>query len=264
MTPFLEFLHYRDLIWTLVSQELRVKYRRSVLGFVWSLLNPLLTLVILAAVFQFLVRIEMQSYALFLLSSLVPWSYFATTTHSCSLSLLRAEGLLRRQPVPKLVFPVSVCVLNFVNFVLSLGVLLIFVGPFIGLHLREELLVLPLSFACLLAITIGMGAATATLTVYFRDVEHLVSVLLTGWMYATPILYPLELPGRQPLIPEEYHFLFKLNPMYHVIQLFTRPIYWGQLPEMSDLLAAIGISLGALLVGTAVLWWREDDILLRL
>ncbi len=255
---------YRQLVWTLASQALRVKYRRSALGFLWSLLNPLLMLVVVATVFQFLVRLGIQSYALFLLSSLVPWLYFSSTTSACAASLLQAEGLLRRQPIPKLVFPLSACLVHLFHFALSLGALLLIVAPFIGFRPGWEVAILPLGLACLLAFTIGVGAAIATLTVYFRDVEHLFGVALMAWMYATPILYPLYLPGQEPLIPESYHWLFELNPMYHVIQLFTRPIYWGEMPDLSAITAAMAFSASALVGGAALLWWREDDLLLRL
>lgn len=257
-------IHYREFLWELVVEEFRTKYRRSSLGFVWSLLNPLLTMLILAVVFQFMVRLPMRSYALFLLSALLPWMAFASTVQRAAACLLIAEPLIRRHPIPKLVFPTSIALVNIINLALSMVVLLGVVGPLIGFEPSPALALLPFSLLCLAATTIGLAALLAVVTVYFRDAEHLVSVLLTAWMYATPIIYPLKIPGRASIIPEQYHFYFELNPMYHVIQLFTRPIYWGQLPEPQTILIATVTAFAGLLLGVTVFWWREDDVLFSL
>lgn len=257
-------IHYREFLWELVAEEFRTKYRRSSLGFLWSLLNPLFTMLILAIVFQFMVRLPMRSYALFLLSALIPWMAFATTVQRAAVSLLLAEPLIRRHPIPQLVFPTSIAVVNSINLGLSMVVLLLVVGPLIGFQPSASLAILPFSLLCLGATTVGVSALIAIVTVYFRDAEHIASVLLTAWMYATPILYPLKLPGQASIIPEQYHVYFELNPMYHVIQLFTRPIYWGELPEPLTIGVAAACSLGSLLLGVAVFWWREDDVVFAL
>ena len=257
-------IHYREFLWELVVEEFRTKYRRSALGFLWSLLNPLLTMLILALVFQFMVRLPMRSYALFLLSALIPWTAFATTVQRSASSLLVAEPLIKRHPIPKLVFPASITIVNSINLGLSMIVLLIFVGPLIDFRPSPALGLLPYSLLCLAATTIGLSAIVSVVTVYFRDVEHLVTVVLTAWMYATPIIYPLKLPGKAPIIPEEFHVYFELNPMYHVIQLFAKPIYWGELPSPESLLAATATALGGLVLGVAVFWWREDDVVFSL
>jgi len=257
-------LEKRELLWSLVSQELRVRYRRAALGFLWSLLNPLLTMLILAVVFQFLVRLPVQSYALFLLSAMLPWMMFATSVQRSSTTLILSEHLIRRYPLPKLIFPASAVLVNAINFILSLGALLSIVGPVIGFRPGLPLLILPLSVMVLACVTFGASALIAIGSVYYRDLEHLVGVLLTAWMYATPILYPLELPDRPPIIPEEYHFFFKLNPMYAVIQLFTRPIYWGVWPEPTTIATALGTALVGLAIGLGVFSRREQDLVFHL
>lgn len=257
-------IRYREFLWQLVVVEFRIKYRRSVLGFVWSLLNPLLTMLILAVVFQFMVRLPMRSYALFLLSALIPWMAFSTTVQRAAACLLIAEPVIRRHPIPKLVFPISIAMVNVINLALSMLVLLLIVGPLIGFEPSLSLAFLPYSLLCLAATTLGVAALIAVVTVYFRDAEHLVSVLLTAWMYATPIIYPLKIPDQASIIPEEFHVYFELNPMYHVMQLFTKPIYWGQLPEPRTILIASLTAFGGLMLGVMVFWWREDDVLFSL
>lgn len=255
---------YRDLVRLLIFQELRLKYRRSTLGFLWSLLNPLLSMAAIATVMHVLIRIPMKSYAVYLLSSLVPWGYFSGAVSRNTVSLIHREAILRRQPVPALVFPLSSCASDLINLALSMTVLLVIVGPLAGLEWSWALLSLPLGFVTLFVFTAGLSLALATVTVYLRDVEHMLAVGLQIWMYLTPILYPLTIPARPPLIPEQYHWLFQLNPMYHVLQLFVRPMYFGEFPGPGAIASALACALAALSLGLAVFWWKEDDVIFHL
>jgi len=254
---------YRELLRLLIVQELALRYRHTVLGFLWSLLNPVITMAILAIVFHFIIRLDMRSYTIFLLSSLLPWLFFANTLTDCSVSIIQKRDLISRQPIPKLILPLAVTGSNFVNLLLSFTVLVSVAGVIVGSPFGISMLYLPLGFACLLALAIGLGAALAAATVYLRDIQQIVGVLLPAWMYATPILYPLETPSGQFIVPEEFHFFFKLNPVYSVLQLFVRPVYWGTAPLLSDTLTAIAVSLIVLLAGLAFFWWREDDLVFR-
>jgi len=255
---------YRELLHLLLMQDLKLRYRRSALGFLWSLLNPLLTMLTLALVFRFLVRLEMANYALFLLSSLLPWGFFAVTLSAAPACLLQQEELIRRQPLPKLVFPLSLAASNLVNLVLSYAVLLTLLAPFLGFRPSWSLLCLPLGLLCLVAFTVGLSALLAVANVYLRDLQHIVGVVLPAWLYASPILYPLEIPGQPPLVPEEYHLLFKLNPLYSLLQLFVRPIYWQTMPPLQDLVLAVGTSLAVLAFGLMIFWRKEDDLVFHL
>ena len=255
---------YRELLGLLVFQSLALRYRRTVLGFVWSLISPVLTMAILAAVFHFVIRIDMANYAVFLFSAMLPWSFFALTLADSSVSIIHGQDLVTRQPIPKLVLPLSVAGGHLVNLVLSIGVLAAVVGPQLGVLPSASWIYLPIGFVCLFAFALGLGAALSALTVYLRDVQHIVTVFLPAWMYASPVLYPLELPNGQAIIPFEYHGVFQLNPIYWILQLFARPIYWGTAPSGIEIAIALGVSTATLVLGLAVFWWKEDDLVFHL
>jgi len=250
---------FREVIKNFVSQDLKVKYRRSALGFVWSLLNPLLQMTVISVVFSLLFRME-SHYALFVLSGVLPWSFFATSMDGCAMSIVSSESMIRRQYFPKLVFPLSFVLQNLITFVLSLTVLLITLGPlpFVGLKFTAALLILPLSFMCIVCVAIGLGAIVAVITVFFRDVQHLITVFLSAWFYLTPVIYRLE------QMPHRYQYFFKLNPMFGVIEMFHRPIYDATLPTALELTSAILTAAVSLTVGLYIFWRYEDSLIFAL
>lgn len=256
----LEVWRFREVIRNFVSQDLKVKYRRSSLGFLWSLLNPLLMMIVLSVVFSHLfdMRGGLKSYTLFLLSGALPWTFFAATVDGCSVSIIESEGFAKRQYFPKLVFPLSRLGQHLVTLILSMVALLAAMGWFIDFRFSWALAVLPLSFLCLIAMALGVGAMVAAVTVYFRDTQHLVQVALTAFYFLTPILWPMN---SQPV---RRHIFFKLNPMYHVLELFRAPIYRAEWPSGFETVVAIGTSMAALMIGLAVFWNREDDLIFRL
>ncbi|MCZ6815830.1 MAG: ABC transporter permease, partial [Planctomycetota bacterium] len=218
----LELWRFREVIRNFVSQDLKVKYRRSSLGFLWSLLNPLLMMIVLSLVFAHLfigIKGTMTNYTLYLLSGSLPWIFFAATVDGCCVSIIENEGFAKRQYFPKLVFPLARLGQHLVTLLLSMVALLAAMGPFIDFRFSWALAVLPLSFLCLIAIALGVGAAVAALTVYFRDTQHLVQVALTAFYFLTPILWPMSAQS------ERRHIYFKMNPMYHVLEMFRAPIY---------------------------------------
>jgi len=288
-----ELWRFREVTKNFVSQNLKIKYRRSVLGFFWSLLNPLLQLLVISVVFSLLFHIH--RFALYLLSGLVPWMFFAAAVQECSMSIIGAESMLRRQYFPKLVFPLCAVLQNLVAFVLSLLVLLAVLAPFIDFRPTWAWAFLPVSFVCIVAFALGLGALAAVVTVYFRDMQHLIAVFMGAWFYVTPIIYPLEAhPQAVPLsprmtaaapqtpptaaapasgsaaepdglpIPRDYRVYFKLNPMYWMVEMFHRPIYDGVVPSRGAIAGALSIAVGTLLLGLAVFWKFEDRIIFAL
>lgn len=256
----LELWRFREVIHNFVSQDLKVKYRRSSLGFLWSLLNPLLMMIVLSVVFSHLfdMRGGIKSYTLYLLSGALPWTFFAATVDGCCVSIIESEGYAKRQYFPKLVFPLSRLGQHLVTLILSMVALLAAMGWFIDFRFSWALAALPLSFLCLIAMAMGVGATVAAMTVYFRDTQHLVQVALTAFYFLTPILWPMSSQ------PEHRHIFFELNPMYHVLELFRAPIYRAEWPSAYETFEAISGSFGALLVGLAIFWKREDDLIFRL
>ncbi len=290
-----EVWQFREVIKNFVSQDLKVKYRRSALGFFWSLLNPLLQMIVLSLVFSLVFR--MENISLYLLAGLVPWSFLAACLDGCSMSIVSAESMLKRQYFPKLVFPLSVVLQNLVTFVLSLSVLLLALGWVLGFRPSMALFILPLSFLCITCVALGLGAVMAALTVHFRDTQHLISVALTALFYLTPIIYPLEIrrqaepvelteqvaatvqndktngdaapvfykkPVIEGPIPHKYRFYFKLNPFYSIIEMFHRPIYDNMLPTPSEIGAAMGFAVVSLGGGLLIFRRIEDSLIFAL
>ncbi len=295
-STFKEVWRFREVVKNFVSQDLKVKYRRSYLGFFWSLLNPLLQMIVISLVFSLLFKFNVRNYALYVLSGLVPWSFVASTIDGCSMSIISAEGLLKRQYFPKLVFPLSIVMQNLVTFFLSLTVLVCVLAPVTGFKVTAALVVLPLSFLYITCVALGIGAIAAVLTVYFRDTQHLISVFISVWFYLTPIIWPLEVkePAQAPeqraaaqathtesghtakpvrnkrtdddggLIPFRYRSYFKLNPMYPIIEMFHRPIYDGRFPTRTEFLTASGIAIVCLGLGVAVFRRYENQLIFNL
>lgn len=285
-----EVWRFREVIKNFVAQDLKVKYRRSALGFLWSLMNPMLQMIVLSAVFSLMFHIP--NFTLYVLSGIVCWGFFSTSVDACAVSIIGAESMLKRQYFPKLVFPLSAVTQNLVTLFLSLTALLILVGPFVGFRLSSALLILPLSFACLFAFTLGVGAIAAVITVHFRDMQHLISVFLGALFYLTPIIYPLEdktAPAPPPTasaaipapaapappesgraavvrgpIPQQYRAYFKANPLFAMLSMFQRPIYDGRFPTARELATAVSVAAGALVLGLYVFRRAEDGLIFRL
>lgn len=254
-----EVWQFREVIRNFVSQDIKVKYRRSVLGFFWSLLNPLLMMIVLSVVFATIFNFRgIRHYTLYLFSAMLPWTFFATTVDGCAVSIINNESYLKRQYFPKLVFPLALLGQNLVTLLLSMVVLILTLGWFIGFQVTPALAILPLSFGCLIAFALGLGTIVAVLTVYFRDTQHLVQVGMTAWYFFTPILWPLTMQ------PESRHVYFKMNPMYFIMEMFRAPIYRGVFPSSTAIAVACGVCGVTFLVGLFVFWNRENDLIFRL
>jgi ABC-type polysaccharide/polyol phosphate export permease len=240
----LELLHYRDLLWSLVQRDLTVRYKRSVLGFLWTMLNPLLTMIVMTIVFSFFFRIGIDHYAVYFLAGLLLWNFFAQSTTYAMSSLLWAGGLVNKIYIPKPIFIMSAICVGLVNFALALVPLaLIMLGS--GHRFSLALFFLPIPMALAFIFALGVGLFVAALAVFFADVVDIYQVALTILMYLTPIIYPVS------MVPERYLFFVYLNPMFYFVQLFRQPIYEGTLPEAYLILRAALIALIALVAG----WW---------
>lgn len=248
-----EINHNRELIWALAMKELRVRYKRSVLGFIWALLNPLMMMVILTLVFSRILRFPIPHYEIFLISALLPWTFFSQSMGYSMESIVSNGELLKKVKVAKSVFPVAAILSNVINFLLSLGplvlILLVMEFPF-----HWTWVYLPVPLLGLVLFTLGCGFFFATANVFFRDVSHIVQILLAGWFYLSPVMYPLS------FLPEEYQRFFRFNPMLYFLNQFRLAIYDGQLPELKAVLLCLGIGLVTLILGYAYFRRSEDAL----
>ncbi len=241
---FTELLRYRDLLRLMVARDLVSRYKRSVLGVLWTLLNPLLTMTVMALAFSTLFRFRVHTYPVYLLSGLVLWNFFTHSTTTAMNSLVKGGSLLQRIYVPRTLFTVSAIGTGLITLLISLlplaGLALI-----LGTPLRPALLFLPAAVILGAMFALGVALWVSTLAAFFVDVADLWGVVLRAWFYLTPIMYP------ESIFPERYAWVLNLNPMHHIIECFRAPIHDGLLPGPNTILAAAVSSLLTLLAG----WW---------
>ena len=242
MQLFREIYQNRELIWALSLKELRVRYKRSALGFLWALLNPLLMMVILTVVFSTIARLPVDKYAVFLISALLPWTFFAQALSYAVESIVGNGELLKKVKVAKSVFPLAAVISNVLNFLMSLLPLVVILAV-LRFPFHWTWIVLPVPMLSLFLFTLGCGFFCATLNVFCRDVSHIIQIVLSAWFYLSPVMYSLE------FLPQRFRGFFRLNPMLYLLNEFRLAIYYGQLPTVQSVAISVGIGLLSLAVG---------------
>ncbi len=240
----LALVRYRDLIGQLISRNIKTRYKRSFLGIAWTMVNPLLMMAVLTLVFSQLFRSSVHDYALYVLSGLLIWNFFAQSTTAAMSDLIWSGGLIGRIFIPKSVFAVSAVGTGLVNLVLALvpyGVIALLFGARPSL----VLLWLPLPVIAALVFTLGVALLVSTAAVYFPDVMPMYEIALTIWLYLTPVIYPVS------MVPESVLSLLRLNPVFYLVQAFRSVVYEGSAPSGPALTASFAIAFTVLLLG----WW---------
>jgi ABC-type polysaccharide/polyol phosphate export permease len=243
---------YWELIWALALKELKIRYKRSVLGFMWALLNPALLMLVLTLVFSSIMRFPIPHYAIFLLSVLLPWTFFAQSLSYAVESIVTNGDLIKKVAVPKLVFPMAALISNLINLGLSLIPLAILV-PILRHPFYWTWFYLPVPLLALAIFTLGMTFFFAVANVFYRDVAHILQIVLSAWFYLTPIIYPLD------LMPAKYHWIFKLNPIIYVINGFRLAVYYGQLPKAQSIVASFVCAFISLFIGFSLFRKYQDN-----
>lgn len=257
--PGLSLLHaftkYRFLLQQLVSRDFKTKYKRSVLGVLWSFLNPLLSMSVQYVVFSTFFRSNIQNYAVYLLIGIVFFNFFIEATTIGLTSIVDNTSLITKVYIPKFIFPVSRVFSSSINLLLSFLPLLIVV-LITRTTITPAIFILPFDILCILIFCIGMAMLLSAFMVFFRDVQFLWSVVSMLWMYMTPIFYP------ESALPAKYLFVFKLNPLYHFIRFCRTLIISGVSPEPQAYLLCIVMALIPFLIGLAVFKRTQDKFIL--
>jgi lipopolysaccharide transport system permease protein len=245
---------YRELLYFLAWRETKVRYKQTVLGVAWAIFQPLLTVMIFAAIFGSFAKIPSDGlpYPVFAFAGLLPWTYFSEATVRSSSSLVSDANLLRKVYFPRLIIPLAAVVTPIVDFALAF-VVLFGMMRWYRVAPTWNALFLPLFLALALATALAVGLWLSALNVKYRDVRHTVPFVMQVWMYASPIVYPIN------LVPERWRLLFALNPMTGVIEGFR----WGLLGKQSPDFALIGASaivVAGLLFGGLVFFRRMERI----
>src|SRR5579875_3082687 len=232
MTLVSSYRSSRELLVNLTLRELRSKYKRSVLGWAWSMLNPLATMAVYTIVFRLFFRASpdpgvngLNQYSLFLMCGLLPWTFFSTTVMGSIGSLVGNASLIQKSYFPRKLLPASNLGANLVTHLIEMGLLTVVL---VGFGDWEALAFLPLTVVLIGVMAVfafGMGLLVSALNVYFRDVEHFMNILLLVWIYLTPVIYPITQPGVQ-----RYLTILKLNPMTEITECFRAVLYYGHFP----------------------------------
>lgn len=248
-----ETLRNRELIWALALKELRVRYKRSTLGFLWALLNPLLMMVILTVVFSKVMRIQIDHYSVFLLSVLLPWTLFSQSLAYAVESIVGNGELLKKVYIAKSVFPMAAVLSNVINFFFSLIPLLVLL-PLLRFPFHWTWIYLPVPLLGLVLFSLGCSFFLAMANVFFRDVAHILQVILSAWFYVSPIIYSVD------FIPTRYRFFFRLNPMLYLLNGFRLSIYYGLLPSLQSAAVSLGVGALGLVLGYSIFRRYQDTL----
>lgn len=247
MNTLKELYNYRQMIFSLVRKDLRGRYKGSVLGFLWTFINPLFQLIVYTIAFSFILPSPIEKYYLHLFVALIPWIFFSSSIQGGANSIMAAKDLVSKIYFPREVIPISYVTSCFVNMLLTFIIIFIVViCSGVGLN--------PVAIACLPIIMIveyimalGLAMLFSAVTVFFRDMEHILSIITMAWIYLTPVLYPIDMISNQTV-----RKLFYVNPMTSVIVAYRDVLYYSKVPDLSTLLIALGFGVLILLLGCLV------------
>ncbi|MFR4128778.1 MAG: ABC transporter permease [Roseburia inulinivorans] len=247
---------YKDLLRELIVRDLKLKYRRSVLGYIWSVLNPLLTMIIMYIVFSNLFRFDIENYPVYLISGQMMFNYMSIATSQSMFSIVENGSLLKKTYVPKWIFTLSKITSALIDFFFSLGAMfLVIIATRTPLH--WTMLFIPVIALELYLFCIGIGLFLAAATVFFRDIQYIYNALITVWMYCTPIFYPFK------MLPENLQIIIKTcNPMYAYITQFRDVILNNHIPGNVLFGAGWGFAVIALLLGVITFAKNQDKFIL--
>ncbi len=234
---------YRDLLKQLVMRDIKLKYRRSFLGYLWSVLNPLLIMIVMTVVFSTMFSRNIENFPVYLFCGQLMFNFMNTSTHQAIFSITGNAALLKKTYVPKYIFTVSKITSGLVDFFFSLGALLI-VMIATRAKFTPYMLLIPFVALQLYVFCVGLGMFLAQANVFFRDIQYIYNAITTAWMYLTPIFYPIE------SLPEKVIWMVKhLNPMYFYVGQFRDLVYYGQIPGPKIMFAGCVTAVLMLFIG---------------
>ena len=248
------FIKYYDLLIALLLRDIKIKYKRSILGFAWSILNPLLMMIVMSIVFSTIFKTDIKNFPIYLITGQVIFSFFSEATNTAMTSIISNGGLIKKVYIPKYIFALSKVMFSFTNMLFSL-VAVVIVAIATKLPITPAILLFPLPLIYVFIFSLGVGLLLASYAVFFRDLLHLYGILLLIWTYLTPIFYPIT------ILPENVKKIIMFNPMFVYIDNFREIILYGKVPSLSSNLLCICYSLIALLVGTLAFRKTKDKFI---
>lgn len=246
MNLFQEIYNYREMIYNLVRKDLRGRYKGSVLGFLWTFINPLLQLVVYTVVFSIILNSGIEKYYLFLFVALIPWTFFSSCISGGCASIINEKNLVTKIYFPREVIPISYVTSAFMNMLFSFIIVLLVVfvaGDNVNVVAWVSL---PVIMIVEYIFALGCTLLLSALTVYFRDIQHIMGIVSMAWQFLTPVMYSSE------RVPDELMPIFLINPMTSIINAYRDVLYYGVFPNFGDMIIPTIISVAVLAVGFLV------------
>ena len=251
------FSRFRYLLYMMVKRDFVTRYRRSVLGVIWSVLNPLLTMLVLTFVFSQIFRFQVENFPVYVLSGQLIFNFFSEATNQAMGSILNNGAVIKKVYVPKYVFPVTRVMSSVVNMSFTfIAFLIVFIVTGESFNWSILLVFLPIIYTFIFAL--GVGMLLSSLVVFFRDINYIYGVGITLWMFLTPIMYPVY------ILPDRVYHLIHLNPMFHYVNYFRDLALHGTIPGLWANIICIGFALAALCAGTFAIMSQQDKYILYL
>lgn len=252
---FLKLYTYRSLLYQLIRRDFKAKYKRSVLGILWTVLNPLLTMMVLTIVFSTLFKTDIKNFPVYLLSGQIIFTFFSEATNMAMSSILGGSSMIKKVSMPKYIFPVSKVLSSLVNFMLSL-IALVLVMLFTRAPFHWTMLLMPIPILYVLLFSMGIGLILSAAVVFFRDMNYLYNIFLTALTYLTPIFYPIT------IVPEKVRALISLNPMFHFVEYFRTVAIYGGIPSLWQNVVCCTLSFISLSIGLYIFYKQQDRFIL--
>lgn len=251
------FMKFQPLLSELISRDIKIKYRKSVLGVLWTLLNPLLMMIVLSVVFSNLFRYDIENFPLYLLSGQIIFNFYNDATSTAMTAIIGNAALIKKVYVPKYLFVISRVFSSFINLMASFtALMLVMIATRAELHWTVILSLIPL--ALLMLLSLGIGLILAALTVKFRDIMHLYSVFTTVLMYLTPVIYPMS------ILPEWLEKIVLLNPLTNILMMFRDVMINNTLFDFWALIVAIVETIFFMVMGLYIFYKNQDQFILNI
>lgn len=255
---FLDLYKFRWVTYSFVSSNLKMRYKRSVLGVFWSMLGPALNYLIMGLVFSVLAKNNMPHYFAYLFSGAAFYNLMAAVINNGATVFIANESYIKKIYLPKSLFVLNLILMESVNFLFSMCTLLFLGLVFNQYDLSISWLILPLILILALLFVFGIASLLGVLCVYFRDVNHILPIVMQASFFATPVLYSID------AIPEKYQYLIKLNPFYYFVEAFRSPIFSGQLSSNENLLIVLTLSILSFTIGISTLKHFDNKLIFKL
>ena len=249
------FRRFTPLLRELVVRDIKVRYRHSVLGLVWTVLNPLLMMVVITIVFSTIFKQSIPNFPIYYLAGSLIFSFNSESTTTALSSILSNASLIKKVYIPKYLFPLSNVLSGLVNLGFSLIAMFI-VMIITGAEFHTTLLLLPIPIFYTFLFSSGLGILLSAVTVFFRDIAHFYSVFVLAWTYFTPIFYPVD------ILPGWALSLMNCNPMYHLVTFMRSLVLYGTFPSLQENLICLAMGLAMLVLGLYVFYKKQDRFVL--